>query len=298
MALSTSLTSWLVATVLLAGSSPLPLETASIAAPASGRPSEGPETVPSDTPFNTLTPVIVPELAEFSFLRGEYDSLGGFQESYYYYEGRMWQRWETDFPQADENFVFRLTELTTISANLRSVTHRLSDPEIFRFPFLYLCDVGWMELDPSETANLRAYLLKGGFLWIDDFWGEGEWYNLERNLRRVLPDHNWREIPASHELFDTVFPLEEPPQIPARDFAIRGWPHDPPELHRAPATGLDKAHVRGWFDDRDRLMVLATLNTDTGDGWEREGYGEWYFQTYSTQAYALGVNVVVHALSH
>jgi hypothetical protein len=236
--------------------------------------------------------------ADFNFVRVEYDSVGGPQEAYYFYEGRWWQRWETDFPQADNNFVFRFDELTAVHPNPRPITRRLTAPDLFEFPFLYFCDVGWMSLSELEATRLREFLLRGGFLWVDDFWGAGEWRNLERNMKRVLPDHEWQEIPADHPILSTLFPLPGLPQIPARDFAIQGMVHDPPWIHRPPAAGVETPSFRGYFDDRGRLMAVASLNTDIGDGWEREGYGQWFFERYSTVAYAAGTNIVLHALIH
>ena len=232
----------------------------------------------------------------FQFVRIEYDSLGGWQEAFYEYEGRIWQRWETDFPQADENFLFRLAELIPAKVHPSAQTVTLSDPELFSFPFIYMCDVGWMELSNEEARNLRTYLEKGGFLWVDDFWGAGEWANLERNMRRVFPDREWRDLGKDHGILSSVFPLEGVPQVPARDFFPQT--HDPPWIHRYPAYGVDQVHLRGWFDDQDRLLAVASYNTDIGDGWEREGYGEAYFTKYSTVAYAFGTNVVVYALTH
>ena len=234
--------------------------------------------------------------APVSFTRVEYDSSGGMNEAYYYYDGRYWLRWQTDFPQADKNFLFRFEELTTAHPHPKPITRRLTDSDLFDFPLIYMCDVGWMDLSDEEVARLREYLLKGGFLWMDDFWGWAEWNNVERAFARVFPERTWQEIPAEHAILDTVFELDELPQVPARDFASLG--HDPPEIHRYPADGITPANFRGIFDDSDRLMVVATHNTDLGDGWEREAYGDWYFEKYSTVAYAAGVNIVVYALSH
>lgn len=238
------------------------------------------------------------ERSRFNFVRVEYDSSGGPQEAYYFYEGRWWHRWQTDFPQADENFVFRFAEITATVTSPRSITRRLTSIDLFEFPFLYVCDVGWMELSDDEARGLREYLLRGGFIWFDDFWGAAEWRNLERNLARVLPELHWREIPGDHPILSTLFPLEGIPQVPARDFALQGMTHDPPWIHRSPAIGVDRPSFRGYFDDRDRLIAVATLNTDIGDGWEREGYGQWYFEKYSTVAYAAGANIVLHSLLH
>ena len=142
-------------------------------------------------------------------------------EAYYYYEGRYWERWETDFPQADKNFLFRFEQLTSAHPHPKPITRRLMDPDLFDFPLLYMCDVGWMDLSEEEIARLREYLLKGGFLWMDDFWGWAEWNNVERLFARIFPDRAWQEIPPDHEILDTVFELDALPQVPARDFAGR-----------------------------------------------------------------------------
>ncbi|MEM1250376.1 MAG: DUF4159 domain-containing protein [Acidobacteriota bacterium] len=249
-------------------------------------------------PLDLSTPKEVPELSQFSFVRVEYDSVGGLGEAFYDYRGRIWQRWETDFPEGDRNFVFRLTELTEVHLAPEPITRRLTAPDLHQFPFLYMCDVGWMRFSEEEVVALRNYLLKGGFVWVDDFWGRAEWLNLEEQLRRVIPELSWRELPSDHPILSSVFQLDEMPQIPAQDFALGGWKHDPHWIHRYPAYGVETPHLRGYFDENDRLVVLATHNTDIGDGWEREAYGEWFFETYSTVAYAMGVNVVVYALTH
>lgn len=238
----------------------------------------------------------VPIAGKFTFVRIRYDSEGGYGESWYSFAGRDWERWETDYPEADENFVFRLAELTTLKPNPRAIVRRLTDDDLFEYPFIYMCDVGWMKLSEEEKERLREYLLRGGFLWVDDFWGYAEWDTLEEHMREVLPEIQWREIPNDHPIMRMVFPLEEPPQIPARIFAIQGWKTEPVWIHKS--GGLENAHFRGWFDDNGRLLAVATHNTDIGDGFEREGEGEWYFQKFSTKAYAMGINIVVYAMTH
>lgn len=241
-------------------------------------------------------PAFAPKGAAFTFARVEYDSIGGYGESYYFYDGRYWLRWETDYPQAERNFLHRFRELTTTDPYMDSVTLRLTDARIYDYPFVYMSDVGWMQLTPREITCFRDYLLKGGFVWIDDFWGVAEWRNLEEVFALVFPDRAWQEIPVSHPIFSVVFPVAGTPQVPARDFAYLG--RDEAWVHRYPAEPLTPAHLRGVFDDDGRLMAVATHNTDIGDGFEREAYGEEYFETYSKVAYAIGVNIVVYALSH
>ncbi len=237
-----------------------------------------------------------PIKGKFTFVRVRYDSVGGYGESWYSFNGRSWERWETDYPEADENFVFRLSELTTLAPNPRAIVRRLTDEDIFDHPFIYMCDVGWMKLTGEEKKRLREYLLRGGFLWVDDFWGWAEWENLEEHMREVLPEIEWREVPTDHPIFSMVFPMKECPQIPARIFAIQGWTTEPAWIHKS--GGLENAHFRGWFGKDGRLLAVATHNTDIGDGFEREAEGEWYFQKYSTLAYAMGINIVVYALTH
>jgi len=238
---------------------------------------------------------IVPEL---SLVRATYDSIGGYLESYYVAYGRQWERWETDYPEAEQNFARRLGELTRVRLAREPLSLRLDDPTLLDHPFLYMSDVGWMKLSEEEVAGLRDYLLKGGFLWVDDFWGDAEWSNFERVMRSVLPDVPWKEIPVEHPLRHMAFDIATVPQIPARDFATAGFTTEPPDFHRSPAGNLEGAHLRGYFGADGELMVVATHNTDVGDGFEREAYGQWYFENFSTRAYALGVNIVLYAMTH
>ncbi len=241
---------------------------------------------------------------QFQFTRIQYDSEGGPREAYYYFEGRVWQRWETDYPRAEENLLIRLRELTTLDVFPEPKVLRLTDDALFASPFIFMSDVGWQVLSEKEVERLRKYLLRGGFLWADDFWGDKEWDNFAGNMRRVFPDLAWRPIEAGHPVLNIVFKLRECPQIPARSFVHAGragktW--DPPEIHRGWSS--DEGQVRqvnfqGLFDAQGRLMALATHNTDIADGWEREGEDESFFLTYSIRAYALAINIIVYAMSH
>ena len=241
------------------------------------------------------------DLTVFVPTRIEYDSVGGYGEAYYAYEGRIWERWETDFPQAERNFAKRLGELTAVVAAPTPARRRLTDETLGDSPLVFMSDVGYMRLAEPEMEALRRYLHNGGFLWVDDFWGDAEWASFERAMAGVLPGRRWRTLPIEHPIFHTVFDIEAMPQIPARDFAWRwgdGDTAEPPWIHRFPAGSLDTPSIRAYADDDGRLMAIATHNTDIADGWERESYGEWYFERFSTASYRVGVNVVVYALSH
>jgi hypothetical protein len=239
------------------------------------------------------------DLTVLNMARVEYDSFGGMGEAYYAFEGRVWARWETDYPQAESNFSRRLSQLSRVETKKTPVRRRLTDPDIGDFPFLFMSDPGYMRFSKDETSALRAYLANGGFLWVDDFWGDAEWASFERFMRQVLPDNHWREVPIEHPIFHMVFEHDEMPQIPARSFAGRGPSTvEPSWVHRPPAGSLARATMRGYFDAQDRLMVIGTHNTDIADGWEREDYGQWYFERFSTQSYRLGLNVLTYVLTH
>ncbi len=255
-----------------------------------------------ETPRAPENPADLMKQDRFTFVRVEYDSSGGFGESWYRYEGRDWERWETDFPRAERNLLFRLTELTSLSINPEPISLRLTDSKIFDYPFLFMSDVGWQVLSRQEKRQLHRYLERGGFLWVDDFWGAAEWKNFYENTSDLAADWHWKEIPPEHALMSIVYPLEKCPQIPARIFyAQRKLSYDPPEIHRRPNGGvpdLSQVHFMGLFDGEGQLMAVATHNTDIADGWEREGESQEFFNKFSIQSYAMAINIIVYAQTH
>jgi hypothetical protein len=208
------------------------------------------------------------------------------------YSGYGYRRmgsWAIDFPKADRQFLWGLRRLTNINAYEAENAVRLTDPDLRSFPFLYALEVGRMALTDSEVEALRAYLLAGGFLMIDDFWGTYEWQNFEFEIRRVLPEHPIVEISLDHPLFSTFYTIEELVQVPSVRIARYGgvtWERD----------GY-VPHVRGIFDDKGRLLVVINWNTDLGDAWEW-AEDPYYPLPYSTFAYQLAVNTIIYALSH
>jgi len=239
------------------------------------------------------------DLSRLNLVRAIYDSEGGMGEAYYAYDGRVWARWETDFPEGDDNFSHRLRQLTRINVAPRASSRLLTAPDLGDFPLLYMSDPGYMVISEEERIAFQNYLARGGFVWVDDFWGDAEWQQFANVMRTVLPNREWRVLTPDHPIFHTVFDLDEVPQIPALPFASPGGSTaESPGAHKFPAGSLDKPQMRAWLDDDGRIMVLATHNTDVGDGWEREAYGDWYFETFSTRSYMVGVNVVVYAMTH
>jgi hypothetical protein len=255
-----------------------------------------PATRDTQVPPTLSTPA---ELSKFNFVRAQYDSEGGMGEAYYVYEDRLWQRWETDAPAAEENLLRRLPQLTRIRVNPVPAVRRFTARDLGDFPLVFVSDPGWMVLSPDEMTAIARYLERGGVIWVDDFWGEGEWRQFADLMTTILRGRQWREIEPDEPIFHMVFDLNEMPQIPALPYAAPGGSTFERNNGHKPPVGSDEApHLRGWFDDAGRLMVVATYNTDLGDGFEREAYGEWYFETFSTRAYMLGVNLIVYAMTH
>ncbi|MEJ2090056.1 MAG: DUF4159 domain-containing protein [Gammaproteobacteria bacterium] len=190
-------------------------------------------------------------------------------------------------------------ELTRLTPTREPIRRRFTDPDLGDFPLLFMSDPGYMRFTKDEAEGLRNYLANGGFLWVDDFWGDAEWASFERFMRETLPGNHWREVPLDHPIFHTVFEFDEMPQIPARSFAGRSsFTAEPAWFHRYPAGSLEHPSMRGYFDAEGRLIVIGTHNTDVFDGWEREAYGTWYFERFSTQSYRMGVNVLTYVFTH
>ena len=237
-----------------------------------------------------------------TFVRIRYDSTGGYGESWYSYEGRDWQRWETDYPQAEENLLFRLTQLTSLEVNPEPITLRLTDKKLRDHPFIFMSDIGWQRLSREEQNSLADYLDCGGFLWVDDFWGNAELKSLHRNMGKLRKGWNWKPIKSDHPILSIVYDLGECPQVPARIFfAQSGMPFDPPGIHRYPSggiRGMQTVNFLGLFDRNGRLLAVATHNTDIADGWERESESKAFFDRFSVKSYAMSINILTYAMTH
>jgi Domain of unknown function (DUF4159) len=209
--------------------------------------------------------------------------------------------WSVDFPRADINLSVRLSELTktTVSfAGPQEPNHlviQLTDPTLFQCPFIMMTEVGNLYLTDAEAEALRNYLLKGGFLWVDDFWGEYAWQIWTEQIGKALPPAQYpsRDLEKGHALFRALFDIGGVPQIASIGF----W------LGSGGGTSerggeSDEVHARGIYDQQGRLMVLATHNTDIGDSWEEEASNPQYFYEFSTKGYAFGVNAIVYAMTH
>ena len=229
----------------------------------------------------------------FTFCRLMYTSVRSEREGY---------GWSTDYPNADTNFMIRLSELTSTKVdfddrgNPNHWVVEATDPALFSCPFLMGSDVGTVGFTEIETERLREYLLKGGFLWVDDFWGSAAWNQWEAEISRVLPPGEYPiiDLPLEHPLFQAHFNIWEVPQITN----IRFWRRSGGSSTSERGFDSEVAHFRAILDADGRLLVAMTHNTDIQDSWEREGEDPRFFEQFSPSGYSLGVNVVLHAMTH
>lgn len=208
--------------------------------------------------------------------------------------------WNVDYPRADVNLSIRLSELTKTRISVdpagepNHVVIRLTDPELFQCPFVMMTEVGTAYFSPEDAVRLREYLLKGGFLWADDFWGNYAWEHFAAELGKVLPPAEFpiRDLPKDHPLFRSQFVMKRIPQIPS----INHWARTGGTSERWEDSAVP--HARAITDKHGRILVFITHNTDVGDSWEREGDDPQYFYNFSVEGYAFGINVLLYALSH
>jgi len=198
------------------------------------------------------------------------------------------QRWLTDWPAAEQHLLRGINRLTRIHAASESRLVAIMDEDLFDYPLLYAVEPGTWQFSDAEAERLREYLLRGGFLLVDDFHGTSQWYGFAAGLHQILPDRQVVDIPRSDSVFHTVYDLEEPVQIPGIGAALRGVTYE-----RDGTT----PHWRGIYDDRGRLMVMINFNMDLGDAWEHADVPE-YALLYTNRAYQYAINYIVYAMTH
>jgi len=223
--------------------------------------------------------------------------------------------WITDFPDSDLNLSYRLQQVTSLRTDPDARVLRLTDPALFDYPWIYMVEPGGLQLKEEEIPVLRTYIENGGVLMADDFWGQKQWDNFERNIKRVFPQREFVELDMTNQLFHCVFDIKGPKnklQTPnyrqGIDSLIPGsweygitWErnHDDYDNFDRQGRGAHDMHVRAMFDDRGHIMIIATHNCDNGDGWEREGEEDGFFHEFSEKrAYPLAVNIIFYLMTH
>jgi hypothetical protein len=215
---------------------------------------------------------------EFHFARLIYTDFGGYRR----FNGGWWQQ---DWPRAEIHFVESVRKLTRVNAG-DPVAVRLTDDQLFDFPWLYATQVGYWDLSSEEIDRLREYLLRGGFLMADDFWGEDERAVFEQTIARVFPDRQIVDIPGDDSVLRTVYTIDEFTQIPGLRHLGYG------DFSRLPAP-----RWRGIYDNDGRLLVAMNYNQDVGDSWE-EADNPDYPEPMTALGYRFGINYIVYAMTH
>lgn len=204
--------------------------------------------------------------------------------------GRRWGMgsWAIDYPDAEYHLTEGVRRLTSIDCATGGKIFRPGDEELFDYPWLYAVEVGRWRLDEEDAAALREYLLRGGFLVVDDFHGTYQWAVFLDGMRRVFPERPIVEIEEDDPLLHVLYDLDQRIQIPGIQYLWSGVTYQ--------RDGYDP-HWRGIYDDEGRLMVAINFNMDLGDAWEHADTPE-YPQNMTALAYRFGMNYVIYSMTH
>lgn len=213
-----------------------------------------------------------------------------------FYGGGDWRQggtgWTDDYPRGDRTFIKALRRLSRISVRAVEQPVNLDDGDAQYFPLLISGLAFSWDLTDHQAAALRTYLLHGGFLFCDSFFGERNWEGFKEGLRKVFPDRPIIDLTDAHPIFHTVYDLPHMTsvQIPNMNSLMAGGPG---------YLGWDGAvpHWRGVEDDHGRLIVLIAYNNDVADAWQWADDAR-YPEDAANIALRLGVNIVVYAMTH
>ncbi|MDG2119350.1 MAG: DUF4159 domain-containing protein [Gammaproteobacteria bacterium] len=237
-------------------------------------------------------------VTDFQWVRGQYTNYPGGGRGFSRRRGGGW--WDTDFPDSDENFLRGVQRYTNIDTNPKNYKHiELTDQSLFENIFLYMnwkrVPIGTSFSGPNfseeEVKALREFMHRGGFVMVDDFWGEPHLDDMISEVAKIFPERELVKLNTDHELFHIFFDIDRVAQVPGRmvtwdygGFLRMDDPSYPPEVYAI-------------LDDDNRIMMVANYNTDLGDGWEHTFY-EGYPTQSTNDAYKIGINFLIYAFSH
>jgi len=205
--------------------------------------------------------------------------------------------WDDDTPDADLNLGFRLFQVTSLKVHPAFKYIHITPQEMADYPFVYMVANSRLALSEDEVKIVRHYLLSGGFLMAEDFWGDSTWEYVYGQFKRIFPDREIVELPLTHPIFHSVFDFKDFPQMPSA--GGRYYPNAPSWDNADYPTGDHFPHYYAIFDDHDHMMALICRNNHYGDGWEHEGENEDYFKRFSmAQAYPMFINILFYASTH
>ena len=227
-------------------------------------------------------PAVGNDKTEYAFTRLRYQSM---RNGYF---GRGGGSWSTDYPKADRQFVQGVRRLTRLHTKSVEVVVSLDGDEVFDYPWLYAVEVGRWDLPDKQAKKMREYLLRGGFLMVDDFHGTFEWDVFMASMSRVFPDRPVVELENKEEIFHVLYNLDEKFQVPGIQMFYTGRIYE--------NDGIEP-RWRGIHDDSGRVMVAICHNMDLGDAWEWADSPR-YPEKYASLAYRVGVNYIIYAITH
>lgn len=197
--------------------------------------------------------------------------------------------WTIDYPRGDRHMAEAVRRLTRINARPFEQPVNLDDgDDVFNWPWLYAVEVGWWDLTEEQAGKLRDYLLRGGFLMVDDFHGTQEWERFLRSMRRVFPSRPIEDIPDADPIFHSLWDLDNRFQVPGLQYVY---------THRTYEQDGYDAKWRGIYDDKGRLMVAICHNMDLGDSVEHSD-NPLYPEKYSAEGMRVFLNYVIYSMTH
>ena len=208
------------------------------------------------------------------------------------YNGRIpgyYKNWYTDYPKADRQLIQGLQRLTNLDIADHARAIAVTDPELFKYPFVYTSEPGQMVFNNQDAAIMREYLQRGGFWVLDDFWGSFEWAHMESQMKKILPGAVIKDIPRDHPLFHLFYDIDKIIQVPSLAYLYNGG-----------ITYEQDGFVgecKGIWDDKGRLVVVINHNTDLGDAYEWADEPQ-YPNYFSSFAYRVALNTILYALTH
>ncbi|MBL4820996.1 MAG: DUF4159 domain-containing protein [Gammaproteobacteria bacterium] len=245
------------------------------------------------------------DVTEFTWMRGRYTNYDGGRRDFGNFRGsggfgRRGGWWDTDYPDSDQNFLRGVQRYTNVDTNPRNHDWvELTDPKLFEHMFLYM---NWKRVPigstfsgpnytPEEVEALREFMFRGGFVMVDDFWGEPHLEDMKMEIAKIFPERELVQLDTSHEIFHIFFDIDEIAQVPGRMVTWgRGGYFNLDDPDYPPA-------VYAVLDDDGRVMLVANYNTDLGDGWEHTFYKPFPTK-YTNEAYKIGINFLIYAFSH
>ncbi len=231
--------------------------------------------------------------AEFSWSRLRYTQIGGGYGGYGYgggyggygYGGGAWSR---DYPKADRQFLIALKRLTRINGRSTEQVVDLDSDDIFNYPWVYAVQVEDWTFTDAEAKRLREFLLRGGFLMVDDFHGTADWESFLRGMRMVLPNRPIEDLDNKDEIFHVLYDLDDRFQVPGEQYINTGRTYE------------KDGYVAKWRairDDKGRIIVAICHNMHLGDAWEWSDSPE-YPENFSSMAFRIGLNYIIYGMTH